>query len=723
MKMKLYIAEKKEVARAISDSFEGKLQDGLFILPNGDKVTWLYGHLLRLADPEEVDERYQHWKLEDLPMQWPINMLPAARHNEHLQFVIHAIKQADELVHAGDPDPEGQRLVDEIIEYSGVHKTVYRILINDNNSAAIQKAVKQMESNEKYRGLSLSALVRAVGDQRYGYNLTRAYTLLAKKKGLSGVLSVGRVQTPILGLVVRRDRAIETHKATHYYQVKANLLMAENSATGRPEIAVVAQYITQDCDAIDEKGRLIDKQAAEKIAAAIKDQFVKVTEVHLQQVEVAAPLPYNLLALQADAAAKFGFTPKKVLEITQSLRDKHRAITYNRSDCRYLNEERHAEAPELLSALTSQYSIANHAEVTRRSKAFNSAKVTAHHAIIPTASVPKKDSLSQEEQQIYDLIVTLYIAQFYPPRVLNKAEVFFEIAGYTFRAHSCDEISSGWRNIIHDLDEQTEEPTENAALAQLMKGEEGRVNEALTETKETKPPKRYTMSTILKDLASVAKYVVDPKIKELLLDKDADKADEKGGIGTPATRDSHIETLFTRGYISEKGKQIISTELGRQLIDALPDFATTPDMTALWHEKQKQIEAGKLEMQALLDEIDKAIADEINRVCETGLSIQTDAPKCPNCRDGYLQKRKGQYGVFWSCNGYPKCKTSFPDNKGKPNLKHEKSEASKDYFCPKCQKGLIKRKAKSGSYWWGCSGFPKCDFRAFDKNGKPDIQK
>lgn len=716
--MKLYIVEKREVAKAISEAFDGSLENNIFVLPNGDQITWLYGHLLRLADPEESDKRYENWNLDELPMRWPISMLPADRHADHLEHVISAIEKADELVNAGDPDPEGQRLVDEVIEYSGVKKPVYRILINDNNPAAIRQAVKEMENNEKYYGLSQSALARAVGDQRYGYNLTRAYTLLARQKGFSGVLSVGRVQTPILGLVVRRDRLIENHKSTYYYVVKANLLIKENPVNNRQALSVNAQYVVNENDPVDDKGRLIDQQKADAIRNEIQEQHVRVKSVDAKQVEVAAPLPYNLLALQADAAEKFGLSPKKVLEITQSLRDKHRAITYNRSDCRYLNDERHEEAAELLSALGEQFSAAKNANASQRSKAFNSAKVTAHHAIIPTASIPKMEDLSEAEQQIYSLIVNLYIAQFYPPRVLDKAKVLFEVAGYTFSATSSDEVSKGWRAIIDTADDE-EESGGNVGLGVLMKDDEGTVKNASTDAKKTQPPKRYTMSTLLKDLSSIAKYVVDPRIKALLLDKDADKADEKGGIGTPATRDSHIETLFTRSYITEKGKQIISTDLGRQLIDVLPDFATTPDMTALWHEKQKLIEAGEISMQALIDEVDQSINDEIQRVRSQGLNIKTDATKCPNCEDGYLQRRKGQNGFFWGCTNYPSCKTTFSDNKGKPDFEPKKPNISDKHLCPKCNKGLIRRKAKSGKYWWGCSGFPSCDFRAFDDNGKP----
>ena len=244
--MKLYIAEKREVAAAINDALGGNLQDGLFILPGGDKVTWLSGHLLRLVDPEECDERYKKWQLDDMPLSWPIRTVPLDSHTERLAKIIDWIKTADELVNAGDPDPEGQRLVDEVIEYANVQKPVWRVLINDNNAPAIKKAVAAMVDNAAYAGLSQSALARAVGDQRYGYNLTRTYTLLARQKGYTGVLSVGRVQTPILGLIVRRDRLIESHQATHYFLVRAAIDLPEISVNARAAMQVETRYQVAD---------------------------------------------------------------------------------------------------------------------------------------------------------------------------------------------------------------------------------------------------------------------------------------------------------------------------------------------------------------------------------------------------------------------------------------------------------------------------------------------
>ena len=321
----------------------------------------------------------------------------------------------------------------------------------------------------------------------------------------------------------------------------------------------------------------------------------------------------------------------------------------------------------------------------------------------------------------------LYIAQFFPPREVDKCRVVFEAAGHRFVAHASQEISAGWRAVVKGDDEDDEDEkdrkTDATALAALLKDDAGMVAKAWVEDKQTQPPKRYTMATLLKDLAAVAKYVNDPRIKVLLLDKDVDKADEKGGIGTPATRDSHIETLFARGYITEQKKSIISTDLGRQLIDALPDFATTPDMTALWHEKQKEIEAGNFTLDALLAEIDQAIAGEVARVKAEGLALALDLPQCPVCNTGYLRQRSGKNGKFWGCSHYPECKATFPDKKGTPDFAVEKAEVSSEHVCPQCGKGLVRRPSKKDKkrFWWGCSGYPQCTFTAFDNHGKPKL--
>ncbi len=728
--MRLFIAEKKEVAEAISVALSGPAKpSGSSFKVGADHITWLWGHQLRLSDPEEHDRNLEKWSLSALPMVWPISLVPEERQSEHLKAVITLAKQAKELINAGDPDPEGQRIVDEVIEYAGLtSKPVKRILINDNNAPAILKALQKMEDNSKYKGLSMSALARAVCDQRYGYNLTRCYTLLAQRKGYEGVLSVGRVQTPILGLVVRRDRLNEGHNKQTYYVVQVTIDVSgmELKATFQPG----------DGAPLDEKGRIINAAFAQSIVDAVSKQTASIESIDTKERKQAAPLPYNILALQADAAGLWGYKPKAVLEITQRLRDRHKAITYNRSDCRYLNDERHEEATELLAALTAAFGeIAEDADPRRKSKAFDSAKVGAHHAIIPTLSVPDMNRLGEDERRIYDLIARSYIAQFYPPEQFRTTSVLIQAKGHQFKSTGRVDISPGWRSLYTSSpisnDDNEDEPEDSANpinLEQLKEGESGLVREGNSIQKYTKPPALYTMKTLLKDLACVAKYVTDEKIRKLLMDKDADKHDEAGGIGTPATRDSHIETLFTRGFLAEKEKNVISTDLGRNFYDALPEFAVKPDLTALWHEKQKDIEKGALDYQELINEVDKSIADEVARVMRDGLvmTMQDQGIACPTCKEGRLKRRKGKNGFFWGCSRFPECTASAPDKRGKPDLDAglKKKEVSSLHKCMSCGSGLTRRPGKKrGTFWWGCSGFPSCKQTYPDSKGKPDYSR
>jgi len=764
--MKLYIAEKKDLALAISTALEGSLTpSGIFYEGEGFKVTWLYGHVLRLGNPEEHSDQYAKWSLDSLPMNWPIQHIPESKHQEHLKKIVKAIHQASQIINAGDPDPEGQRLVDEVIEHAGKKPSqALRLLINDNNPSEVLKANAAMQSNEDFQGLSQSALARAVCDQRYGFNLTRLYTLLARQKGYQSILSVGRVQTPILGLVVDRDKAHEAHSKQYYFNVNANINVGG--------LVTEAVYLPTENDPLDDSGRINSRDFSDSLAQTIKGKSAQVESADTKQKSVSPPPPHNLLTLQAEAAGKFNLKPSKVLEITQSLRDQFKAITYNRSDSRYLNDERHQEAPALLAELQKSLpeAVAG-CDTEIKSKAFNSGKVTAHHAIIPTLSVPPLDQLSEDQKNIYLLIANLYLAQFYQPETYRITTVIFNVDDRQLKATGRVDQNLGWRVLFKD--ELHSDKEKRIDLEAIQQGDQGRITEAFVSEHSTKPPARYTMKTLLLDLTRVAKYVTDPQIKKLLIEKDSDKDNESGGIGTPATRDSHIETLFTRGFIKDDKKSIVSTEVGREFHDLLPDFAIKPDLTALWHNKQQQIEQGEMDYQSLVSEVDKVVADEIERAQRVGLTIKvasipctacengfivprtnfekkkfwacTNYPQCKKtfaddkgkpvlsgqekgkpckaCEDGSMIRKKGSAGFFWGCSNFPVCKHTMKDKKGKP-VKNKKLKLSK-FCCPKCNSKLVRRKSKEAkqTYWWGCSGYPGCTHTAFDKDGKPVSKK
>ena len=686
--MRLFIAPKRDVALSISVALGGPaVAEGASFKLDEDEVTWLSGHLLRLGNPQEYDERYETWSLDDLPMSWPISYLPDDRHKQQLASVIELAQQADELVNAGDPDPEGQRLVDEIIEYAGLEsKPMARLLINDNNPMAILKASLSMRSNQDYRGLSLSALARSVCDQRYGFNLTRTYTLLARQKGYIGVLSVGRVQTPILGLIVARDKTHESHEALTYYQVTTDIQIknqrvqshyipdldgidsSDESVAGHQQIDFVSEARNNTMP----DNAMLDLAIAKRIALETKDKPATLISASTTEIRNPAPLPHSLLSLQAEAAGLYGYKPNHVHEIAQKLRDDCMAITYHRSDSRYLSNERFREAPALLDALASHYpDLVTGCDKQHRSRAFNSEKVTTHHAIIPTLNVPEPEQLDEDEARIYELITRAYAAQFRQDEVSDVTRLVFDIAGHQFESVSQTNKSKGWRqDELSIADEDALDQISQGNLASITRFDHGKVVDSKVLEQLTAAPARYTMKTLLQDLTKVADYVTDPAVKKLLLEKDIAKQDEAGGIGTPATRDKHIETLFTRGFVTELNGEVVSTSIGRDFHDALPDFAVKPDMTALWHEKQKQIESGIIDYQAFISDVDEIIAKEVDRAKRMGLNINVKPVECPACTVGHLVLRTSKANKqFWGCSSFPKCRTTFSDVKGKPDIK------------------------------------------------------
>ena len=438
--MRLFIAEKPELAKAIVEGLGGgRRKEGYYDCGN-DYVTWCFGHMLQLLDPEDYDERYATWRMDDLPIApIPWRKKPAAAKSAQLRIITQLLKQAESVVHAGDPDDEGQLLVDEILVYARCKLPVRRLLINDNNTKVVRKALANLRDNLEFAGLSASAEARSVGDQLYGYNLTRAYTLAARKVGYQGVLSVGRVQTPILGLVVRRDREFESHVKSFYYYV-----------TGQFRIQGLdfpARYLTVEGDPVDDKGRLIDQKHAQAIADAVKGKAAHLVSVETKQKEQSPPLPYNLLKLQTDAARKFGFKPDQVKNITQSLREKHRLITYNRSDCEYLSNEQHADAPGVLAAIAQTAPTLSPASAAAnpalKSRAFNSAKVSAHHAIIPTEATADFRSLPLVSKNLCADCPRLCCAV-WPTHQYDQTTVLIEVAGRRFACRSNVTTRPGW---------------------------------------------------------------------------------------------------------------------------------------------------------------------------------------------------------------------------------------------------------------------------------------
>lgn len=603
--MIVYIAEKPSLGRAIAQAFNGQQQkrDGYIELANGDCVTWCIGHLLEQAEPDKYNPAYAKWSLQHLPIvpdKW--QLVPKKNTQKQLTVVKRLLKSASHIVNAGDPDREGQLLVDEVITYCGVKAALIesagRLLINDLNTSAVQKALQNMRANKEFVGLSTSALARSRADWLYGLNLTRAYTLLGQRGGYSGVLSVGRVQTPVLGLVVRRDQEISHFVAKPFYEVIATL-ETENKQTfeakWRPSNACEPYQ--------DEEGRVLSAKLAQTVVNKTLGQPAVVESNKVQKKQSSAPLPYNLSALQIDASKRFNLSPKAVLDVCQSLYEKHQLITYPRSDCRYLPMEHFAQAPAVLKAIKSnvpaQGDWVDKAKPALKSKAWDDKKVEAHHAIIPTTRTKAVASLSPDEAKIYQLVTTQYLMQFYGPHKYQEQEVLVIIAGGEFVAKAKATLDLGWLALT-----KRDNSKAGVELPPLSKGQPLQCIDSRLVDKQTTPPKHFTDATLLAAMTGIARYVQDAEIKKILKDTD--------GLGTEATRASIIDLLFKRQFMLKSGKEIHATDTGKALINALPEQTTQPDMTAIWEANLDKIAQKTMRYEAFMQPLTESITQLIN---------------------------------------------------------------------------------------------------------------
>jgi DNA topoisomerase-3 len=610
--MKLYIAEKPSLGRAIADGLASLLnkpqrkQQGYIELANGDVVSWCIGHLLEQAEPDAYNEAFKSWKLEHLPIvpqEWQLKAKAQTR--SQLTVLRKLVKQADHIVHAGDPDREGQLLVDEVLSHLKIsahkRKTTERCLISDLNPPAVKRALQNLRSNQEFVPLSVSALARSRADWLYGMNMTRAYTLQGQKAGYKGVLSVGRVQTPLLGLVVKRDAEIEHFVSRDFYHVEACLT---NEAQ---ESFVLKWQPSEACKPYqDEEGRVLHKPLAENVCQRITGQPAEITKLEQKEKQQPPPLPFNLSTLQIEAAKAFSMSAQQVLDTCQSLYERHQLITYPRSDSRHLPTEQHRIAPNVIQAIgqncqpLTEYT--QQAQPTLKSKAFNDSKVEAHHAIVPSEksiSAEQFSKLNQFEQKVYRHIARQYLMQFFPAYQYAETKVEATIAGGLFKTQAKQPLKPGWKVLYGNKGNKKGTDTEQSLPpinldpndTQYGKFAWTCANANLVE-KQTTPPEHFNDGTLLAAMTGIARYVSSAEIRKTLKETD--------GLGTEATRAGIIELLFRRNFIQRTGKQIRSTDIGRGLINSLPESAITPDMTALWEQQLNAISQRELNYQGFM---------------------------------------------------------------------------------------------------------------------------
>ena len=619
--MKLYIAEKPSLARAIADALPKphRKAEGCIHVGNGDVVSWCIGHLLTQVDPEAYDPIYKKWQFEHLPIipeKWKLKSTP--RTSKQLAIVKKLIKQADNLVHVGDPDREGQLLVDEVIHFSGVKgkklQQTERCLVSDLTTNAVKRSLQQLRSNQDFVALSTSALARTRADWLYGLNLTRVYTLQAQKSGYKGVISVGRVQTPLLGLVARRDAQIEAFVSKPFYEVLAHLKTDENeqfSAKWKPSEACLKYQ--------DEEGRVVVKGLAENVASRINAERGLVTDFNAKNKKQVAPLPYNLSSLQIDAAKRYHYSAQQVLDCCQALYERHKLITYPRSDSRYLPKNHHNQAKMVMQAIANNdvdlKAAVNSADLSIKGRAWNDAKVDAHHAIIPTDSQKSLNTLDAMSKNIYELIAKQYLMQFYPDYCYAQCVAQIEINGGLFVAKTKSKISDGWKVLVERQEKDT-------YLPKLVKGQNLLCERSEVVEKNTQPPAYFTDATLLAAMSNIARFVKDVNLKTVLKETD--------GLGTEATRAGIIELLFKRQFLTRSGKVIQATEVGRKLIQSLPEMLTLPDMTAQWEMQLNDISEKKQSYNGFVLPLQKQLTDIIGQAIIDGPQALKNLPAGKN---------------------------------------------------------------------------------------------
>jgi len=581
--MRLFIAEKPSLGRAIAEVLPKphRKGDGYIECGNGQVVTWCIGHLLEQAQPDAYDSRYARWNLSDLPIvpeKWQLQ--PRASVTKQINVIKRLLGEASEVIHAGDPDREGQLLVDEVLNYLELpeekRRNVQRCLINDLNPQAVERAINRLRANSEFIPLSSSALARSRADWLYGINMTRAYTLLGQSAGYQGVLSVGRVQTPVLGLVVRRDEEIENFVAKDFFEVKAHIV------TPKEERFIATWQPSEACEPYqDEEGRLLHRSLAEHVVKRITGQPARVTSYNDKRESEAAPLPFSLSTLQIEAAKRFGLSAQNVLDICQKLYETHKLITYPRSDSRYLPEEHFAGRQAVINAISVHSpSLLPQPVIDTdiRNRCWDDKKVDAHHAIIPTAR-SSKVNLTDNEEKVYTLVARQYLMQFCPDAVFRKCTIELDIANGKFIAKARFLAEAGWRTLLGN--KERDEENDGTPLPVVAKDDELLCEKGEVVERQTQPPRYFTDATLLSAMTGIARFVQDKDLKKILRATD--------GLGTEATRAGIIELLFKRGFLVKKGRYIHSSDAGRALIHSLPEMAARPDMTAHWESVLTQI--------------------------------------------------------------------------------------------------------------------------------------
>lgn len=680
--MDVVIAEKPELGRAIANAMHSPLQfdrkkQVITTIYKGRPTTifWCYGHLLTLWEPEDFDLRYSIWRLDDLPLcpgwRYKVRVDKSNRQwsrtlEERVKMLGELLSSAERVIHAGDIDDEGQLLIDELLHYHNYQGPVLRLNTNDTCDAGLKRALENMVPNGPLMCNGLSALGRQFSDMIFGFNLSRYFTII---NGGHVTLPVGRVKMPTLGLVVARDQSIESHVKSCHFTLYVSLSI-ENS------IIDCRVFPPDDDGHIDKEHKWLNKDALEGIGTSLIGETIGDISITKEMNEVPPPLPFNQNKLYSFCAAAWDLQPNQVKAITQDLRDKYHAITYNRSDCQYLSMDTHAEAPQTIPQVCKNLDILSSPfDPSIKSRCFDDANITAHMAIIPTMSAQQLCAFSPDERRVYDIIARYYLIQFLPPA---KKEIT-RLSGMTSGGCYIEAVSSkitfpGYLTMLQGLkpleeDESPATPTAGqdshcSLLSELNIGQyPAKIHFSKTEKVTSRPPAPYTAASLIKDMSSIAKYVENEKVRKLLLSKDKGKKGENGSIGTPATRDIIVSELIKAGYIKEQKNGmktiLVSTDLGRLFYESLPDSVRKVDVSAKWWYEQEMIKEGKLTPDQMAQDVLKTVNAiikgpplkmDLSSPVSKGVLNNNVLGPCPLCGGEVMETNRGYVCLADSCH-------------------------------------------------------------------------
>ncbi|MDO4190493.1 MAG: DNA topoisomerase 3 [Bacteroidales bacterium] len=649
------IAEKPSVAREIAAVLGATRRCDGYLEGNGYQVTWTFGHLCMLKEPHDYDIRWKQWNSYTLPI-FPthsgIKLIENDTYKKQFSVIQTLFASADEIVNCGDAGQEGELIQRWVLLMSGARCPVKRLWISSLTEEAIRQGFAELRPQSDYQLLYEAALARSVGDWLLGINATRAYTIRYGRRG--SVLSVGRVQTPTLAMIVERQKEIENFESKPYWELKTDYREVTFSAV---------------------KGKFQTPEEGQELLKKIEGQPFTVTNVTKKTGKEAPPRLFDLTSLQVECNKKYALSADDTLKTAQSLYEK-KLLTYPRVDTTYLPDDLY---PKIAPTLKN---LQNYAELTapllakpilKLKRVFDNSKITDHHAIIPTGV--QSNALTAVEQQVYDMVVRRFIANFYPDSIVATTTLEGESVGVGFKTSGKTVIEPTWRVVFGKQEQPTEDKEEIKTLPPMEKGESGPHKPSLVE-KHTQPPKPFTEATLLRAMETAGKNVDDETLRDAM---------KENGIGRPSTRAAIIETLITRKYIRKERKNLVATELGVQLIDLIHDpLIKSVELTGQWEKKLRDIEKNKVKATDFITDL-KAMVTQVvqnvkNDTTTKRLAVEPDIVKT-------LTK---------------KAAAKKAEKKSKPQLPVEGKA------CPKCGKGIIVK----GHTAWGCSRWKEgCDWR------------